>query len=70
MKNIRKLALLAGMLGMCSQEHFMFSARKYPKNNPNYKVKFTSGVLREFTVNGKKIMAFSRKDAIKRLKHR
>lgn len=64
-----KKVILAGMLGMSTQEHFMFSARKYPKNNPNYKVKFTSGVLREFTVNGRKIMAFSRKDAIKRLKH-
>lgn len=37
--------------------------------NPNYKPTPQHRKLREFTVNGKKIMAYSRKDAIIRLKH-
>ena len=37
--------------------------------NPDYKVKSPIRELREFTIKGKKIMAYSKKDAIKRLKH-
>lgn len=37
--------------------------------NPNYKPKREDKVLREFSVNGRKVMAYSRKDAITRLKH-
>lgn len=38
--------------------------------NPDYKVKSSVKELREFTIKGQKIMAYSKKDAIKRLKHR
>lgn len=38
--------------------------------NPDYKVKSSVKDLREFTIKGKKVMAYSKKDAIKRLKHR
>ena len=69
MENLRKIALLAGMLGMATQEHFACSD-KYRRYNPDYRVKSVNRVLREFTVKGKKVMAFSKKDAIKRLKHR
>ena len=37
--------------------------------NPNYKVKLLTKELREFTIKGKKVMAYSKKDAIKRLKY-
>ena len=70
MKNLRKIALLAGMLGMYSQEHFTCSDSEYRRYNPDYRVKSANRVLQEFTVKGKKVMAFSKKDAIKRLKHR
>lgn len=64
-----KEVILAGMLGMLEQDT-VYSTRLYIRRyNSNYKVKLANRVLREFTVNGKKIMAFSRKDAIKRLKH-
>ena len=69
MKNLRKIALLAGMLGMSAQEHFTCSDSEYRRYNPDYRVKSVNRVLREFTVNGKKVMAYSKKDAIKRLKH-
>lgn len=38
--------------------------------NPDYKVKSSTKELREFTIKGKKVMAYSKKDAIKRLKHK
>jgi hypothetical protein len=39
------------------------------KFNPNYRPKTQHRELREFTVKGKKVMAYSKKDAITRLKH-
>ena len=68
MKNLRKIALLAGMLGMPTQD--VYATRLYIRRyNSNYKVKLANRILQEFTVNGKKVMAYSKKDAIKRLKH-
>lgn len=37
--------------------------------NPDYKAEPVKRQLREFTIKGKKILAYSKKDAIKRLKH-
>lgn len=37
--------------------------------NPDYRRPKEIRELREFTVGGKKVMAYSKKDAIKRLKH-
>lgn len=37
--------------------------------NPNYSPKTQHRELREFTVKGKQVMAYSKKDAIIRLKH-
>lgn len=69
MKNLRKIALLAGMLSMSEYGPFKCPDSEYRRYNPDYKVKLANRVLREFTVNGKKVMAYSKKDAIKRLKH-
>lgn len=41
-----------------------------PYFNPNYRRPSENKELREFNVKGKKIMAYSKKDAIKRLKHK
>lgn len=38
--------------------------------NSDYKVKSTTKELREFTIKGTRIMAYSKKDAIKRLNHK
>lgn len=38
--------------------------------NPDYKVKSEVKELREFTIKGTRIMAYSKKDAIKRLKYK
>lgn len=43
-----------------------------PKFNPNYTVKDKDSMRqeREFNINGIKVMAYSRKDALQRLKHK
>lgn len=41
-----------------------------PKYNPNYRPKQAHKELREFCIKGQKVMAYSRKDAIIRLKHK
>lgn len=69
---IRKAALLA--LGMAALSGSMmgnpYNTKRTRYNyNPDYKVKSPIRELREFTIKGKKIMAYSKKDAIKRLKH-
>lgn len=38
--------------------------------NPDYRRPKVVREMREFVVGGKKVMAYSRKDAIKRLRHR
>ena len=37
--------------------------------NPDYRVPGKNKELREFKVGGKTVMAYSKKDAVKRLKH-
>lgn len=69
---IRKAALLT--LGMAALSSSMignpYNIKRIRHNyNPDYKIKSPIRELREFTVKGKKIMAYSKKDAIKRLKH-
>lgn len=46
--------------------------RRRPKFNPNYTVKDKDSMRqeREFNINGIKVMAYSRKDALQRLKHK
>lgn len=46
--------------------------RRGPKFNPNYTVKDKDSMRqeREFNINGVKVMAYSRKDALQRLKHK
>ena len=43
--------------------------RKGPKFNPDYKVKDKDS-MRQNNINGIKVMAYSRKDALQRLKHK
>lgn len=44
--------------------------RGRPKYNPDYKPKDTHRKMKEFCINGEKVMAYSRKDAIVRLRHK
>lgn len=60
------------LLGAISKEN-MFEGGfliRDPYFNPGYRVSIPKKELREFDVKGHKIMAYSRKDAIKRLNHK
>lgn len=60
------------LLGAISKENMFeggFSIRE-PYFNPDYRISTPKKELREFEVKGRKIMAYSKKDAIKRLKHK
>lgn len=67
-KNIRKLLRLA-TLSMCvASESNLYGApnKTGMKFNPDYKVDTPKKELRGFTIKGHKIMAYSKKDAIKK----
>lgn len=69
-----KSFLLPLILGMASsgnpEEVFAFSFPQKPKYNPDYKPEQSHRELKEFCIKGKKVMAYSRKDAIVRLRHK
>lgn len=46
------------------------SFRGKPKYNPDYKPKQAHREMKEFCINGEKVMAYSRKDATVRLRHK
>lgn len=53
-----------------SRKVYEFPTDSKPKRNPDYRPKETHRELREFCIKGEKIMAYSRKDAIVRLRHK
>lgn len=69
----RKILSTLGLLyaaSMSEENVFGSPVHRAPKTNPNYRRPVEHRVEQEFTVNGQKVMAYSRKDAIKRLKHK
>jgi hypothetical protein len=64
---IHKIGL---MLGVMDNPYFGEPRRSGMIFNPDYRPERDNKELREFTIKGEKIMAYSRKDAIKRLKHK
>lgn len=73
MKNIfGKLLGLAALSMYAANGENLYDAPKKAgmKFNPDYKVDTPKKELREFTIKGHKVMAYSKKDAIKRMKHK
>ena len=69
--NKLKLMLSAAMCAVAQNyDLYAMKRKKGMSFNPNYKVKSSVKELREFTIRGKVVMAYSKKDAIKRLKHK
>lgn len=66
--------MLLATAAMCAAAHsynpYSVNRKEGMTFNPDYKVKSSTKELREFTIKGKKVMAYSKKDAIKRLKHK
>lgn len=69
----RMKSLLLCTLGMVAStenyKDFYGVPKQTPKYNPEYKPKAQHRELKEFTIKGEKITAYSRKDAIKKFNH-
>lgn len=65
------LSLIMAMSAAGSSENvYGTSFRGRPKYNQNYRPKQAHREMKEFCINGEKVMAYSRKDAIVRLRHK
>lgn len=65
------LSLIMAMAAAGSSENvYGASFRGKPKYNPDYRPKQAHRAMKEFCINGEKVMAYSRKDAIVRLRHK
>lgn len=72
MKSKLKQFIVPILMGAMADEN-LYGRCTYTRGcrfNPDYRVTAPKKELREFDINGNKIMAYSRKDAIKRLKHK
>lgn len=70
MKSILLPLIMAMAAAGSSENVFGTSFRGKPKYNPDYKSKQAHREMKEFCINGEKVMAYSRKDAIVRLRHK
>ncbi len=66
--------MLLATAAMCAAAHsydpYSVNRKEGMTFNPDYKVKSSIKELREFTIKGQKVMAYSKKDDIKRLNHK
>lgn len=73
MSRFKQIMLEAAMMiGLAASENNVYMDKNPSRGmrfNPNYRPKTQYRELREFTIKGKKVMAYSKKDAITRLKH-
>lgn len=73
MSRLKQIMLeTAMMMSLAASENNVYMDKNPSRSmrfNPNYRPKTQYHELREFTIKGKKMMAYSKKDTIKRLKH-
>lgn len=72
MSKLKQMLLATAAMCAAAQSYdpYFVNRKEGMTFNPDYKVKSSTKELREFTIKGKKVMAYSKKDAIKRLKHK
>jgi hypothetical protein len=72
MSKMKQMLLATAAMCAVAQKYDPYSVNRKEgmSFNPDYKVKSTTKELREFTIKGTRIMAYSKKDAIKRLNHK
>jgi hypothetical protein len=72
MSKMKQMLLATAAMCAVAQGYNPYAGKREERMafNPDYKVKTSVKKLREFTIKGNKVMAYSKKDAIKRLKHR
>lgn len=71
MSKIKQMLLATAAMCAAAQSYDPYSMNRKERMafNPDYKVNSSVKELREFTIKGEKVMAYSKKDAIKRLNH-
>lgn len=71
-KRFRELLRLTALSMCMAGESSLYSVpnKAGMKFNPDYKINTPKKELKEFTIKGHKVMAYSKKDAIKRMKHK
>lgn len=72
MSRLRQILLPTAMMAAAASDDRVYKQSNESGGmhfNPNYRPKPVHKKLREFTVKGQKIMAYSKKDAVTRLKH-
>lgn len=72
MSKIKQILLATAAMCAAAQSYNPYSInhKEGMAFNPDYKVKSSVKELREFTIKGKKVRAYSKKDAIKRLRYK
>lgn len=70
MKSILLPLIMAMSAAGSSENVYGTNFRRKPKYNPDYKPKQAHREMKEFCINGEKVMVYSRKDAIVRLRHK
>lgn len=71
MSRIRQLLLATAMMAATSDDRVFKQSNEAGgmRFNPNYRPKPVHRGLREFTIKGRKIMAYSKKDAVIKLRN-
>lgn len=71
-KNMKYRGLLLPMIlaAMCGDDAFVLNTKRGKGMQSTYRREKIVRTEKEFDINGTKVMAYSRKDAIKRLKHK
>lgn len=64
------ITLMMGIAAISTGSPLYGTPKRRHPSNPNYRVNAKERKEREFTIKGKKVMAYSRKDALVRLKHK
>lgn len=59
-----------GLAAMCGDDAFMLNTKRGKGMQSTYRREKIVRTEKDFDINGTKVMAYSRKDAIKRLKHK
>jgi hypothetical protein len=72
MSKIKQMLLATAAMYAAAQSYDPYSMNRKERMafNPDYKVNSSVKELREFMIKGEKVMAYSKKDAIKRLNHK
>lgn len=72
MSRLRQILLATAMMAVAASDDRVYKQSNESGGmsfNPNYRPKPVHRELREFTVKGQKIMAYSKKDAVTKLRH-